>query len=68
MRPKKVSYHSLSKEEGLCNIRFKYNIKSVWKLYTFYGLIVISWAKLMQNELILDAGADQTRLVRTLGA
>src|SRR5579883_206928 len=39
MRPKKVSeaYHSLSKEEGLCNIRFKYNIKSVRKLYIFYG-------------------------------
>jgi hypothetical protein len=28
---------------------------------------VISWASLMQNEPRLDAGADQTRLVRTLG-
>jgi hypothetical protein len=28
---------------------------------------VISWAKLMQNEPILDAVADQTQLVHTLG-
>ena len=33
----------------------------------FIGLSVISWAKLMQNESILDTVADQTRLVHTLG-